>query len=65
MEGSVALASLSTSAVAWPSATPGFRLKESVTEGSWPEWLTVSGPMPGVILTSESSGTSWPFAERT
>ena len=33
-----------TAPTASPSETPGFRLNESVTDGSWPEWLTVSGP---------------------
>ena len=28
---------------AWPSAVPGARLKERVTAGNWPWWLTVSG----------------------
>ena len=27
-----------------PSETPGVRLNEMVTAGSWPRWLTVSGP---------------------
>ncbi len=27
-----------------PRATPGLRLKDRVTEGSWPVWLMVSGP---------------------
>ena len=33
-----------------PIEIPGSRLNERVTEGSWPEWFTVSGPVDGVTL---------------
>ena len=29
-----------TLSTAWPSDTPGARLKDSVTAGNWPWWLT-------------------------
>src|SRR5439155_553662 len=35
-------AARSIAATAWPSATPGARLKDSVTAGNWPWWLTAS-----------------------
>ena len=47
-------AAFCTRSTASPSATPGSRLKESVTAGSWPEWSTVSGPMAGVSLASDA-----------
>ena len=31
---------VSTPSTASPSGTPGLRLNEIVTDGSWPEWLT-------------------------
>ena len=37
VEGSTCARGLLTRATASPSDTPGSRLKESVTEGSWPE----------------------------
>ena len=36
---------LFTAATASPSAMPGFRLNESVTDGSWPVCVTDSGPV--------------------
>ena len=42
--GSVSRASCSTRATASPSATPGAMLNDSVTDGSWPMWLTDCGP---------------------
>ena len=37
---------LRTSVIASESETPGRRSKEKVTEGSWPRWVTDSGPTP-------------------
>jgi hypothetical protein len=53
------------SATAGPRATPGLRLKEIVTAGIWPWWLTVSGPTVGTRRATESRGTSCPDADRT
>ncbi len=55
----------STWAVASLSDTPGLVLNEMVTEGSWPRWVTTSGPSPGVSLAIESSGTRRPLVART
>src|SRR5579885_561461 len=65
VEGSVLSASVLTSASALPSDAPGARLKEMVTEGICPLWLTDSGPIVVAILTKASSGTILPSAERT
>ena len=43
--GSVLRARVVISLTASPIDTPGLRLKEMVTDGSWPEWLTDRGPM--------------------
>src|SRR5580698_9316230 len=40
------------------SAVPGFRLKDTVTAGSWPRWLMLSGIVPALILVTALSGTS-------
>ena len=48
-----------------PSATPGFRLNEIVTDGSWPVWLTVSGPTSVVTVATVFSGISLPLDDRT
>ena len=37
---------LRTASMACDSDTPGLKSNETVTEGSWPSWLTVSGPTP-------------------
>src|SRR3954470_12696621 len=42
---------------AWPRATPGGRLKEIVTDGNWPEWLTVRGAVEVSYRVNEDSGT--------
>src|SRR5450756_566194 len=42
--GNVSRATACTRATASPSAIPGRRLNESVTDGNWPVWLTDSGP---------------------
>ena len=50
-----------TRATASPSATPGRRLNDSVTDGSCPVWLTDSGPTPSdAWSTTVESGTSLP-----
>ncbi len=65
-EGSVARAASFTAATASLSATPSPRLKEMETEGSWPEWFTVSGPAPDSDRASAERGTVSPVcAERT
>jgi hypothetical protein len=48
-----------------PSETPGSRLKESVTDGSWPWWLTVSAWVLRLMRATVSTGTSLPLLERT
>ena len=45
---------------AWPSAVPGARLNEIVTEGCWPWWLTRSGPTLVTGVVSAVSGIAWP-----
>ena len=54
-----------TSTTAWLSDTPGARLNEIVTDGSWPRCVMVSGPMVGVSFATELSGTSFPDCART
>ncbi|MNC85343.1 hypothetical protein D3C83_09340 [compost metagenome] len=51
--------------IASPSATSGPRLNDTVTAGSCPRWLMVSGPTPWVSRATELSGTSAPLPERT
>src|SRR5512143_3665917 len=63
--GRVARATLSTADTASPSAMPGRRLNERVTEGSWPRWFTRSGPTPGVSRATAESGTDNPEEDRT
>ena len=63
--GSSARAAASTCATASPSATPGRRLNESVTDGSWPVWLTDSGPTPVSTRVTLESGTCLPVGVRT
>ncbi len=64
-DGSVLFAICCTSSVAWPSATPGRRLNDSVTDGSCPEWFTLSAPAVCVMRATALSGTSVPLFERT
>jgi hypothetical protein len=45
-------------AVASLSAVPGARLNETVTAGSWPRWLMLSGMVPGVSFVTALRGTS-------
>src|SRR5436309_13009213 len=65
VEGSVAAAVDSIADTASPSATPGLRLNEIVTDGSWPVWLTLSGPTLVVTLATVLSGIRRPLDERT
>src|ERR1700735_2309391 len=44
--------------MAWPSDTPLARSNDSVTDGSWPEWLTVTGPTSFRKCATALSGTS-------
>src|SRR4029077_5604073 len=46
-------------------ATPGRRLNEIVTAGTWPAWFTDSGPRLAVSFATAPSGTREPVAERT
>src|SRR4051794_28104294 len=46
--GSSLRAARSTAATPCDSEVPGWRSKEMVTEGSWPAWVTASGPTPAV-----------------
>ena len=47
-----------------PSAMPGGVLKPMTTAGSWPWWLTFSGPVVRSIRATAESGTSLPVTER-
>ncbi len=47
-------------ATASPSDTPGGRLNESVTAGSWPSWLMVSDPAVRSTRAKAPIGTSLP-----
>ena len=64
LDCSVCRAIRCTSATAVPIATPARKSNEIVTDGSCPEWLTVSGPTLDVRVASEASGTSGPLRER-
>ena len=64
VEGSVWRAAFSTSFTAVPSETPGGRLNDSVTEGSWPLWFTLNGPTSFEAEATEVSGIKVPFCER-
>src|SRR5580765_3834938 len=50
---------------AWPRATPGARLKDSVTAGNWPWWLMARGVVPGTKRVNEDRGTCAPDADFT
>ena len=64
--GSVSRATALDLVTASPSEVPGLRLKETVTAGSWPMWLTVSGPTDrSSRLDATRAGTRAPLAERT
>src|SRR6476646_2449888 len=63
--GRVRAASCDTAADAGPSATPGRRLNDIVTDGTWPEWLTDVGPALRVSVATVPSAMSVPFVEGT
>ena len=44
---------------------PGARLNETVTDGSCPEWFTVTGPTVYRNFATVLSGTSGPRDDRT
>ena len=62
---SISVAPRVTSSTAVPSDAAGARSKEMVTEGSCPEWLTVTGPTPSLNFATALSGTTFPCVERT
>src|SRR5438445_13077696 len=64
LEGSVCWAAFWTSLTAAPSETPGGRLNDKVTEGSWPLWFTLKGPTSGDAEATDVSGTRLPRCER-
>src|SRR6266404_9206985 len=53
-----------TSAMAWLSDTPGRKSNDRLTEGSWPRWVTVSGPTLELKEAMALSGTRVPVVER-
>src|SRR3989454_5272076 len=57
LEGSTWRATRCTSATAVPSDTFGWRSNEIVTDGSCPEWLTVSGPTVEVMSARDRKST--------
>ena len=63
--GSVRAASCDTATDACPSATPGRRLNDIVTDGTCPEWLTAVGPTLRVSVATVPSATSVPLDEGT
>jgi hypothetical protein len=63
--GKIFAACAPTIFVAVPSATPGLKLNERVTDGSCPEWFTLNGPALWLISATALSGTSDPLFERT
>src|SRR5947209_660983 len=65
LAGSACAASRSTVLRPVPNDTPGARLNEIVTDGSWPEWFTVTGPTLFTNLATVLSGTSGPRVDRT
>ncbi len=61
--GSILCAKSVISSTAWPSETPGFRLKERVTDGSWPVWLMLCGIASSFNFATTSSGVSCPLVD--
>ncbi len=47
------------------SDTPGARLNDIVTAGTWPRWLIVAAPTDLSKCATADSGTSWPLSECT
>jgi hypothetical protein len=58
VEGSVLAATPWMASTASPSAKPSARLKPMVTDGSWPLWLTMLGPVFVVTFASVLNGIS-------
>src|SRR5215467_5201979 len=58
--GSTSAAVCCTSLSAVPSDVPVARLNDTVTDGNWPEWFTVTGPTVYLKLATVLSGTSGP-----
>src|SRR3989441_6535694 len=56
--GTVSAAALLMKFVASPRATPGLRLKKSVTLVNWFRWFTACGPSVDFQVTNSRSGTS-------
>src|SRR4051794_6588923 len=65
VDGKVAAAVVFTASTASPSANPGFRLNEIVTEGSCPVCATTDGPTLVTTCATVSRGISRPLDERT
>ena len=65
VEGIVAAAVCLIISTASPSAYPGFRLKEMVTDGSWPVCAITEGPTLVRTLATVFSGISRPALDRT
>src|SRR4030042_4053042 len=63
--GRTSPAAACTCDTASPRAVPGRRLKESVTEGICPEWVTVSGPRLLLRSATAFSGTRRPEEDLT
>src|SRR3954464_6584796 len=63
--GTVAAATCRIWVTASPSARPGLRLNEIVTDGSWPVWLTNNGPASVLVVDTVLSGINEPFDDRT
>src|SRR5438552_2729606 len=61
-DGSVARATLVTSSTAAPRFPFGGMLNEIVTDGSWPEWAMLAGPMLCSYSATSESGTRAPLA---
>ena len=65
------VAGIVSAAAAWiwvtasPSASPGARLNEMFTDGSWPKWFTWNGPTFVFRRATDSSGISRPLFDRT
>src|SRR2546427_7201595 len=65
VDGKVCAAIVCTADTASPSAKPGFKLKEIVTDGSCPVWLTDSGPTDVSARATALSGINRPNEDRT
>src|SRR3954453_7108155 len=60
VDGSTWAAAAWTRSTAVPIEVPGSRLNDNVTDGNWPEWLTVSGPVDWVTRARLPRGTDTP-----